>query len=144
MRVILEDVPADGMCMFHAIAKPLGIRGKELKRMLQDFLRKHSDYTISDVSIRQWVEWEFNISLERYIKNFDSSSWWGGALDMTILCHMLGTPIYVYDFSTGKLISDIHPRKNAHIIPFIALCFVNKSHYMHVRFATQKNAGGGV
>ena len=90
---------------------------------------------INDVPIKQWIEWEFGISTKQYAKNFDSSLWWGGALDITILSTMLGIPIYVYDHKTGRLMSDVRPLKRSKILPFIALCFFGKSHYMHVRFA---------
>jgi hypothetical protein len=136
MRVILEDVPADGLCMFHAIGKPLGLNGTTVKRMLQKFLVTGSDTLINDVPIKQWIDWEFHISAETYAKNFDSSRWWGGALDITILSHLLGVPIYVYDYKSGKMMSDVHPKHKSNLLPFIALCFVNKSHYMHVRFVS--------
>ena len=134
MRVILEDVPADGLCMFHAIGKPLGIHGKKIKSMLQHYLRTNSHALISDVPIKDWIDWEFGISVEQYAKNFDSPRFWGGALDTMIISNLLGIPIFVYDYATGKMISEARPKKSSNTLPYIALCFYKKCHYLHVKF----------
>jgi hypothetical protein len=110
------------------------MHGKKVKQMLQDFLRSNEDFLINDVPIKQWIEWEHGISAQTYAKNFDSSLWWGGALDITILSNMLGIPIYVYDYKSGRLMSDSIPKSKSNLLPYIALCFVHKCHYMHVRF----------
>lgn len=132
------DVPGDGTCMFHAIGNQVNFDGHSLRSLVAKFIKKFPDYKLHDQSIRNWIEWDLEISPETYSKKLENG-YWGGALETTILSSFLRLPIFIYKpklngmcirIAEARPDQDFPKLKSTTTLPFICLLYVNNSHYM--------------
>ena len=131
----VTDVPGDGTCMYHAIGLPLKISGHVLRKLVTEYIIHNPDSLLHDQSIRNWILWDRNISVEKYVEKLKSGQW-GGALEATILASILNIPIFVYSPKSGlcKRISESRPDKtilsiNIKVPPYICVLYTG-NHYM--------------
>ena len=137
-----EDVPADGTCMFHSIALPLKTTGKTLRDLVSSYIEDQSSSLMHGSNISEWIQWETDLSVERYVAKMRKGMW-GGALEMTILSSLLRTPIFVYGVKNNLCVqmTEIRPDSSlpslGQTVPYICLLYVNSNHYMHLRVSKE-------
>jgi hypothetical protein len=141
-----EDVPGDGLCLFHALGRPFGVPGQHMVASVIDFVENNADLTMHGTSIRQWIEWYADCSVDEYIQRLRAGMW-GGALETTIIASLTGLPVYVYSPSesiahTCTRITDALPDLELHQSgganplahmktdsKFLCLLYIGRSHY---------------
>lgn len=138
---IARDVPADGTCLFHAMSLPFNLNGTELRSFIAKYIEKNaSTKELHGQLIETWIEWDKNIKKDDYTNSLENGLW-GGALEITLFSSFIGKPIFVYEPTENKncsLITETYPDTNLQLfktnIEYIALLYVNKSHYMNLHF----------
>lgn len=140
-----EDVPGDGTCMFHAVARQVGARdGYALRSLVADYTVAHADSPLHGTPIRNWIQWEIGVSAEEYVRRMRGRMW-GGALDLTLLASALRVPIFVYipeGRSQCRRVTVVRPDTTLPSVPhtagspmpaYVCLLYVGRSHYMCLR-----------
>lgn len=105
----VTGVPADGRCLFRAIAHGACLQGGEeapdenRQRELADELRAR----VADEFLkrREEIEWFIEGDFDAYVKRIQQPYVWGGEPELLMASHYLKTPISVFmkDKSTGNL-----------------------------------------
>lgn len=140
-----EDVPGDGTCMFHAVARQVGARdGYALRTLVADYTAAHADAPLHGTPIRSWIQWEVGTSAEEYVRRMRGRMW-GGALDLTLLASALRVPIFVYipdGRAQCRRVTAVRPDTSLPasaaatsavrdpLPPYVCLLYVGRSHYM--------------
>lgn len=105
----VTGVPADGRCLFRAIAHMACLRNGEeapdenRQRELADELRAQ---VVDELLVRRKeVEWFIEGDFDAYVKSIEQPFVWGGEPELLMASHVLKTMISVYmlDRSTGSL-----------------------------------------
>tara|TARA_Y100000310_G_scaffold342930_1_gene448292 strand:- start:1852 stop:2277 length:426 start_codon:yes stop_codon:yes gene_type:complete len=92
----LVPVAGDGNCFFHSIAYGLKTNHKVLREMCALFVRECPDHKIQDAPVADWIRWESERDVMSYSKRMRQNGIWGGAIEISCLCHMLNLIIEVY------------------------------------------------
>lgn len=96
------SVPADGNCLFHAVAKASGNGGltaDELRTFAVNEMQKGGQF--ADMTMES-LEFEFETNqsreelLQDYIKSMREGCRWAGAIELSILAHILQKEIQVW------------------------------------------------
>ena len=133
-----EDVPGDGTCLFHAVAKQLGKKGKDLRNLVASVIEKFPDSQLHGQSLKEWIQWETKNSSAKHAENLRNGLW-GGMLETTSLASLYNKKIYVYtpksDLCTriAECLPDLEfTSKHLQSIGPNILCllYVRKNHYM--------------
>ncbi|KAL4576777.1 hypothetical protein LXL04_012876 [Taraxacum kok-saghyz] len=107
----ITGVPADGRCLFRAIAHMVCLRNGEeapdenRQRELADELRAQ---VVDELLKRQKeIEWFIEGDFEAYVKTIEKPHVWGGEPELLMASHILKTKISVFmlERSTGKLLN---------------------------------------
>lgn len=91
--------PADGSCLFHSLSYGLAdhrANASTLRRDICGFIAKNPDLTISDTSIKDWVQYDSNQSVASYAAKM-SGGVWGGGIEMAALTKLKGVSVHVYE-----------------------------------------------
>jgi hypothetical protein len=124
--------------MFHAIGKQVNFDGHSLRKLVSDFIKKFPDFKLHDQSIRDWIQWDLELTPEEYSKRLENGQW-GGALETTILSSFLRVPIFIYEPKAGGFCSRIAEARPDLTLPtlksktslqYLTILYVRKSHYM--------------
>ena len=142
------DVPADGTCLFHSIAYDLGLQGKELRKLVYEFIRHNPSKKLHDASLSDWISWDMGVSVSEYTEKLKNGQW-GGSIETTLLSSFLGIPIFVYsmkkkntccriaesrpDTTIEPILKNYLKSADKNIPNFISVLYVNKSHYMFLK-----------
>ena len=134
MRVV--PVAGDGNCFFHAIAYGLGTTHVVLREMCALFVKECPDHKIQDASVSDWIRWESERDVEQYSKNMRRNGVWGGAIEISCLCHMLNLVIEVYTQYTSRRFKriahfrydNVHPMHKEKQPKLIKICYTG-SHF---------------
>ena len=130
------DVPGDGTCLFHAIGLQIGIKGNKLKSLVISIIEHSSHLLLHEQSIKNWIEWDLQISPGEYADKLRLGLW-GGSIETTLLASLINIPILVYEpkQSFCRRIADSKPDLSfpklniKHTKEFICILFIH-SHYM--------------
>lgn len=122
------DVPPDGSCFFHAVGILLGTRAQNVKKLCINGILQFADTKINGTSLREWISME-GYSIENYIRQLQKETFWGGAIEMNILCILIGRPIVVYSFSNTLLAEKIAVFHEWQKKPPLSLLYLNRNHY---------------
>lgn len=132
-----EPVPGDGTCLYHSIAKHLGIGGHNLRQITHDFMKEYLESSLHGQSIRDWIQWDSKNCAENYIDGIKSGAW-GGALEITIIATIFRVPIFVYVARKNACnqISESIPDETLPFLngfktspPYICVLYNGKNHY---------------
>jgi hypothetical protein len=96
-RVVTQ--PADGSCLFHSLSYGLGdhrTNASALRRDICSFIAKNPDLTISDTSIKDWVQYDSNTTVASYAAKM-SGGVWGGGIEMAALTKLKSVNVHVYE-----------------------------------------------
>ena len=98
----VEEVPPDGVCMFHAVARvcPAFGNGFELREAVLDFLLENAGESVNGIPLSDYIEWEFEESVNEYIDQMFAGRW-GGALELIVMSKLLGVRVRVFEKVTG-------------------------------------------
>jgi hypothetical protein len=97
--------PGDGSCLFHAVEAaaaavtddPEAKRPAEaLRAVAADAVDANADVEFNGASLRQWIEWETDLTPEQYAARMKVGKW-GGQIELCLLARGLDTPIEVYN-----------------------------------------------
>ena len=101
-EVWVEEVPPDGVCMFHAVARvcPAFGDGFELREAVLDLLLENAGESVNGIPLSDYIEWEFEESVNEYIDEMFAGRW-GGALELIIMSKLLGVRVRVFEKVTG-------------------------------------------
>jgi hypothetical protein len=124
------DVPGDNSCFFHAIGVLLHTKGPYVKQLCINGIIQFADHSHNGTSIRQWIEMD-GYSVDKYVSQLKKPSFWGGAIEMHVLCTLLGKPIVVYELKPGNIgnkIAVFHEDLAKTCEP-LSLLYLNKNHY---------------
>jgi len=135
-KAVATDVPGDGTCMFHAIGLPMKVSGHVLRKLVANYIADNPESSLHDQTLRNWITWEMNMTLEEYVKRLRAGQW-GGSLETTLLASLFRSVIFVYEPNgkTCKRIAESRPDANLPhlnikgIPPYICILYVG-SHYM--------------
>ena len=129
----VQDVPYDGNCLFSAVGNSVGQTARDLRRQVVEWCSVPGR-TINEVAIHDWVQWNFNMPLDRYLQIMSTNGVWGGAQELAVLSNMLGLAIIVFQGQPkASRIMEVLP-DNADLSTLRAVCilWVGKSHYMRL------------
>jgi hypothetical protein len=130
---LAQDVAHDGNCLFSAIGKSLGISSAELRaRVVQWCLVPGR--TVNGILLSDWVRWNFDMELPRYLGMMSRNGEWGGAQEMAIISNMLGVAIIVFQgMPKAKRILEVLPDVyDPTKLQAVCILWVGKSHYMQL------------
>merc|ERR1712050_623891 len=95
--------PGDGSCLFHSLSYGLADRSNaySLRAEICDYIKKNPGLSIADTSIKDWIKFECNESVQTYAKRMKRGSWdsdcWGGGIEMAALMCMKKVNVHVYE-----------------------------------------------
>ena len=97
--------PGDGSCLFHSLAHGLrdGTTAPALRRQVADFVEANAELEIADSPLKDWVQWDAELSVSAYCTRMRTGSAWGGGIEMAAAAHLKGVDVLVYetDRATG-------------------------------------------
>jgi len=95
-RVVQQ--PGDGSCLFHSLSYGLSDRSNasSLRRDICGFISKNPDMTISDTTLKDWIKYDSNDTVQAY-SNRMSGQTWGGGIEMAALTRLKGVNVHVYE-----------------------------------------------
>lgn len=121
------DVPGDNSCFFHSVGICINTTGPLVRQMCVQGLKKYADVSQNGITFRQWIELDGN-TLENYVQLLQRPSFWGGAIEMHLLCFLLGRPIAIYELrkDIGYKIAVFREDLQTDVI---SLLYLNRNHY---------------
>jgi hypothetical protein len=129
----VQDVPHDGNCLFSAVGISVGQSAKDLRRQVAEWCSAPGR-TLNGVAIRDWVQWNFNMPLERYVQIMSTNGVWGGAQELAVLSNMLGLAIIVFQGQpkASRILEVIPDGAESSNLRAVCILWVGKSHYMRL------------
>lgn len=125
-RIIRQ--PADGNCLFHALAFGIGkINHIHLRKGIAHWIFNNPNYIIADTPLKQWIYWESSKSINSYCKDIAKGGW-GGALEILACSRLLNINIFVYEYKANKFINISCFVKKKETKPIFIL-YSNRIHY---------------
>lgn len=131
---VIEDVPGDGDCLFHAVGKSFQINGRELRKLTITYIKSFIHRKLHDQTIKSWIEMESSNS-EHYLRKLENGMW-GGGIELSIMSSMLNVPIIIYEKKMDKCIkmTEFFPDctlPSLKIVPVkcVTILYLNKNHY---------------
>jgi hypothetical protein len=120
--------------MFSAIGNSLGISARELRQLVIAWCRKTPTPQINGTSIEEWIQWNFNVSMDRYLTNMARDGVWGGAQEMAVIANALGIAIIVFQGNPhAKRISEVFPDTyDINKLQAVCILWVGQNHYMEL------------
>ena len=101
----VQDVAADGSCMFHALSAQLGLHenvgtgngARALRRLCVQVLTGLPNLSIYGMALSEWVKgFEQGNTIERHARSLAQPHTWGSAIELAILATVLRRRIHVY------------------------------------------------
>ena len=92
--------PADGSCLFHALATGLGCpagAGLSLRSEMADWIARNADAAVGPNSLRHWLQHGHGMTPQQYAANLRRPSTWGGGVEMACLAATAGVAVEVYE-----------------------------------------------
>ena len=92
--------PADGSCLFHALATGLGCpagAGLSLRSEMADWIARNADAVVGPNSLRHWLQHSHGMTPQQYASNLRRLSTWGGGVEMACLAATAGVAVEVYE-----------------------------------------------
>ena len=130
MKVV--GVAGDGNCFFHSVAYGLNTTHLILREMCARYVVECPDFQIQDAPIKDWIKWESGKAVTDYSVNMRKTGVWGGAIEISCLCHMLNLIIEVYICSSGRFfrIAEFKYNQERKRKPkIVKVCYNGHSHY---------------
>lgn len=98
--LFMKEVASDGHCMYRAISQQLGAMAEigysGLRRIAAKYMRENSEDFLPFFVSKRADESHSATAFETYCANVESTSTWGGQLELQALAHALKRPIKVY------------------------------------------------
>jgi len=110
----VHRMPGDGSCLYHSLFEGLKGRGASsphaLRQDLARWVLENANARIADSTVREWVRWDSNSSVEAYSRRMRSYSW-GGGIEMAAFSRLHKLSVHVYEGCRGgyKRISCFEP-----------------------------------
>jgi hypothetical protein len=82
--------PGDGSCLFHAVQVTAQMDAKELRKVAADSVDANVDVEFNGASLRQWIDWETDMTPDEYAKRLRVGNW-GGQIELCLLARGLDT-----------------------------------------------------
>jgi hypothetical protein len=129
----VEDVPHDGNCLFSAVGSSIGESAARLRQHVIQWCRV-PDRRINGVAIRDWVQWNFDMPLDRYLDIMSRNGEWGGAQEMAVLSNMLSLAIIVFQGQpkASRILEVLPDGADLNTLRAVCILWVGKSHYMRL------------
>ena len=114
-------------CLFNTLSQFVDLNGKELRHNICNYM-KNNPVIIDQIRIEEFVNGndEFD-DIEEYIKKMQSTSSWGGAIEIKLFCNMYNKSVLVKNTQDGKTIEFI-PKGRVYKKNIIRINW-NGSHY---------------
>lgn len=99
----VRRMPGDGSCLFHSIAfglSGLGYKGEDghaVRQRVAKFIAENPEFEITGTTLREWVLWDSNTSLDTYARQLSRGGFWGGAIEMAACAQVYMVDIVVYE-----------------------------------------------
>jgi len=96
-------MPGDGSCLFHSIAfglKAIGYRsedGHSVRQRVAEFIAENPEFEITGTPLRDWVNWDSDVSVDNYALRLLRGNLWGGAIEMAACAQIFFVDIVVYE-----------------------------------------------
>ena len=68
-----------------------------LREEVASFVASHPDALLSGTPVREWVEWDCNLSTSAYAARMRGSGQWGGAIEIAITAMLKRVEVRVYE-----------------------------------------------
>lgn len=130
----IQDVPGDGNCLFSAIGKSMNKSASELRKLSVEWA-SIPNQKMNNVLVKDWIEWNFSMSPEVYLKKLSDDGFWGGANEMSILSNALNIAIIVFeksDVTTAKKMYQFLPDQASLDTKAICVLYTGGNHYMQI------------
>jgi hypothetical protein len=90
-------MPGDNSCLFHSIAHGLGggVTHVSLRAETCAFIESNPGLMIEDKPLRDWIEWETEMTVSDYCKHMLKPASWGGAIEEAVIARLYGVCIIV-------------------------------------------------
>eukprot|EP01062_Namystynia_karyoxenos_P070843 TRINITY_DN66218_c0_g1_i1.p2 TRINITY_DN66218_c0_g1~~TRINITY_DN66218_c0_g1_i1.p2 ORF type:complete len:292 (+),score=57.62 TRINITY_DN66218_c0_g1_i1:117-992(+) len=89
--------PADGSCLFHALAFGIpGATAASLRRELADWTETHADAEIAEDPLRDWLWWDQRQTPGQYAARMRRGAW-GGGVELAACCRLKGVDVHVWE-----------------------------------------------
>jgi len=96
LKLKVDEVDADGHCLYRAVAAQTGKHYKEIRSLCADTLEENQD------EFAPFCEYTDEIStFDEYLEKVRNSAEWGGHLELRALGIALSRPIFVYSVQSG-------------------------------------------
>ena len=91
-------------CLFNTLSQFVDLNGKELRQNICNYM-KNNPIIIDEIRIEEFVDGndEFD-DIEEYIKKMESTSSWGGGIEIKLFCNMYNKSVIVKNTQDGKTI----------------------------------------
>ncbi|KAI8065250.1 hypothetical protein BC940DRAFT_304581 [Gongronella butleri] len=136
MKLRLQEINADGHCLYNAISAQLLERQQdatshlELRKLAADYMRQHPDdfmpflYTDNGDMYTQ-------DDFERYCKDLESTARWGGQLEILALSNVKQVPIHIVQMGAPvlKVNDDTFPGKKPLVLSYHKHLYSLGAHY---------------
>ncbi|XP_065862898.1 OVARIAN TUMOR DOMAIN-containing deubiquitinating enzyme 5 [Euphorbia lathyris] len=111
LQLTVHEIKPDGHCLYRAIEDQLAVHSggsspynfQDLRRMVAAYMREHTSEFLPFFPSEDITEGDADDSLadrfENYCKEVESTSAWGGHLELDALSHCLRRPIMIYSGS---------------------------------------------
>ncbi|KAF9382367.1 OTU domain-containing protein 6B [Podila verticillata] len=143
MGVKVQDVTADGHCLYNAIADQLSqhyqkkTSVKDLRHDTADYMRENSDDFLPFLTNKQGDMMSAEDFTE-YCNDLESTAVWGGQPELLALSRVHKVPIWVVQMGspTVKLSADVYPAKTPLMVSYHRHMYGLGEHYNSLRPAT--------
>jgi len=149
-------MPGDGSCLFHSIAfglKAIGYHsedGHSVRQRVAKFIAENPEFEITGTPLRDWVNWDSDVSVDNYALRLSRGNLWGGAIEMAACAQIFFVDIVVYeeDYYGGciRRISDFladTPQGGPPPRGTILVLYSGRSHYDALQDLSSSGCRGG-
>lgn len=102
----VDKQPGDGSCLFHSLA--FGVRklagadaglssAEGVRAACLGFIESHPAEEIAGVPLRDWIDWESNLTPPAYCARMRQPGAWGGAIEMQVFSRLANVSVHVYE-----------------------------------------------
>ncbi|RIB26816.1 hypothetical protein C2G38_168335 [Gigaspora rosea] len=143
MGLAIEEIPANGHCLYNAISDQLQLRHnilvnyQEVRRKAAMYMRKHPDDFLPFLSNAKDGEMYSLEQFHKYCDELEKTAVWGGELEIIAISRVYKVPIHIVQMSSPilKMSDDIFPDKDPIFLSFHRHMYGLGNHYNSLRTA---------